>query len=76
MAFTVPLLQSRHSSVVERVIGNDEVGSSILPGGTMFFKGLRPFSEAHIFSVATRLLHLIAFPVLHAPFTHRVVDPC
>ena len=28
---------SRCSSVVERVIGNDEVGSSILPSGTIFF---------------------------------------
>jgi hypothetical protein len=26
---------SRHSSVVEHVIGNDGVGSSILPGGTI-----------------------------------------
>ena len=26
--------QSRGSSVVERIIGNDEVGSSILPRGT------------------------------------------
>ncbi len=29
---TAPL--SRRSSVVERIIGNAEVGSSILPGGT------------------------------------------
>ena len=27
-------LKSRGSSVVERIIGNDEVGSSILPRGT------------------------------------------
>jgi hypothetical protein len=26
----------RCSSVVERIIGNDEVGSSILPSGTIF----------------------------------------
>jgi hypothetical protein len=26
----------RSSSVVERIIGNDEVGSSILPCGTIF----------------------------------------
>ncbi len=30
--------QSRSSSVVERIIGNDEVGSSILPCGTSFFQ--------------------------------------
>lgn len=28
--------ESRHSSVVERVIGNDEVGGSIPPGGTIY----------------------------------------
>ena len=28
--------QCRSSSVVERIIGNDEVGSSILPCGTIF----------------------------------------
>ena len=28
---------SRHGSVVEHIIGNDEVGGSILPGGTIWF---------------------------------------
>tara|TARA_R110000868_G_scaffold80018_3_gene227353 strand:+ start:8482 stop:8712 length:231 start_codon:yes stop_codon:yes gene_type:complete len=32
----MPHRQRRSSSVVERVIGNDEVGSSILPCGTIF----------------------------------------
>ena len=30
------IFQRRGSSVVERIIGNDEVGSSILPRGTSF----------------------------------------
>ena len=33
-------LKSRGSSVVERIIGNDEVGSSILPRGTSFYSML------------------------------------
>jgi hypothetical protein len=33
--------QSRSSSVVERIIGNDEVGSSILPCGTSFHNKIR-----------------------------------
>ena len=31
-----PFQIGRGSSVVERIIGNDEVGSSILPRGTSF----------------------------------------
>ena len=36
MATSAKSLKSRGSSVVERIIGNDEVGSSILPRGTSF----------------------------------------
>ncbi len=36
MPISAKSLKSRGSSVVERIIGNDEVGSSILPRGTSF----------------------------------------
>ena len=41
-----PHPQSRSSSVVERIIGNDEVGSSILPCGTSFIDGLAKIDNA------------------------------
>ena len=41
---TSPGSQSRRSSVVEHVIGNDGVGSSILPDGTILNQGLKSVS--------------------------------
>ena len=43
MPNNVKSLKSRGSSVVERIIGNDEVGSSILPRGTSFSYRCEPF---------------------------------
>jgi hypothetical protein len=58
-------MERRRSSVVERVIGNDEVDSSILSGGTRKPHFLVPFAVVHCVN-APRCLLVVGQIVGHA----------
>jgi hypothetical protein len=53
MAFSISR-KGRHGSVVEHIIGNDEVESSILSGGTIRFRWFLAKSQKSSYSVAAQ----------------------
>lgn len=71
-----PAIERRGSSVVERIIGNDEVGSSILPRGTSLPSGLYDGFPTGLYRVDSTLkpCDIIDSPhVLKSRYQHKAL---